>query len=52
MNKSKSEAMVRMKKKDFVKEHRKLVKVLRSGKGLRKEAKEQGEELAGYTRKS
>ncbi len=42
---SKSKAIIKMKNKDFVKEHKNLVKVLRTGKGLKKEAKEQSEEL-------
>ena len=33
---------------DFVKEHRKLVKALKTHKGLKEEAREQGAELKRY----
>jgi hypothetical protein len=36
---------ITMKKKDFVSEHKKLVKVLRTGKGRKREAEEQEKEL-------
>lgn len=37
--------MVSMPKKAFIKEHEELTKVLKTGKGLKKEYKEQSEEL-------
>lgn len=52
MSNAKSEAIIRMKRGDFIKEHRELVKTLRTGKGIKKEAKEQGAELERYTRKN
>ena len=52
MKNAKSQAIVKMKKKDFVNEHRHLLKVLKTGKGREKEYQEQAEELKGYTRKS
>ena len=48
MSKAKSEAIVRMKKKDFIKEHKDLVKTLKTGKGIKKEYKEQSQELKKY----
>ena len=36
---------IRMKKGAFVREHKKLIQVLRTGKGRKREAKEQEEEL-------
>jgi len=50
MKNCKSQAIVKMKKRDFVKEHKHLLKVLKTGKGRQKEAQEQAEELKGYTR--
>lgn len=45
MSRAKSQAIVKMRKRDFVREHKKLVKVLKTGKGRREEAEEQEEEL-------
>ena len=45
---SKDQALVKMKKSAFIKEHKHLLKVLRSGKGGKKEAKEQAEEMKKY----
>lgn len=44
----KKKAKIVMSKKKVVKEHSHLVKVLKSGKGLKKEAKKQSEELKEY----
>lgn len=40
-----------MPKSEFIKEHQELVKILRSGKGLAKEAREQHEELKQVKKK-
>jgi len=50
MKDCKNKAIVRMKKRDFVKEHKHLLKVLKTGKGRQKEAQEQSKELKGYIR--
>ena len=39
---------IKMKKKDFVKEHKHLLKVLKTGKGRESEYKEQKAELNKY----
>ena len=46
--------MVKMSQKAFVKEHKDLLKVLKSGskKGLRKEYKEQSQELKRVTKRA
>ena len=46
--KAKSKALVNMKKSDFIREHKHLLKVLKSHKGESKEAKEQKKELNKY----
>lgn len=43
--KSSKEKNVEMKKKDFIKEHKKLIKLLETGKKFIKEANEQKKEL-------
>lgn len=43
---------ITMKKSDFVKEHKKLIKLLNQGQKLVKEAKEQKKELEKYKRKT
>ena len=45
---AKSKAIIKMKKKDFIREHKDLIKVLKTGKGLKKEYKEQKAELDKY----
>jgi hypothetical protein len=45
---AKNQAIIKMKKPDFVKEHKHLLKVLKTGKGAKKEYKEQAEELKKY----
>ena len=42
---------IKMPKGELIKEHSHLVKVLRSGKGLKKEANKQAKELAEYKKK-
>jgi len=44
----KSKALVNMKRSDFIKEHKDLLKVLKTGKGAKKEFKEQRKELNKY----
>ena len=44
----KEKSLIKMKKSDFIKEHKHLVKVLRSHKGEKKEAEEQSEEMKKY----
>ena len=41
---------ITMTKSAFVKEHKDLLKTLKTGKGLKKEYKEQSSELKKYTR--
>lgn len=47
-NKSAKSQAIKMKKKDFVKEHTHLLKVLKTGKGRHEEYKEQKAELNKY----
>ena len=42
---SKDKALIKMKRSDFIKEHKHLLKVLKSGVGEKKEYKEQKAEL-------
>ena len=44
----KKDMAIRMSKKGFMKEHKDLLKVLKSGKGMKKEAREQSKELKKY----
>jgi hypothetical protein len=46
-----SQALIKMTKKQAVDEHRHLVKVLRTGKGLKAEANKQSKELKEYESK-
>jgi hypothetical protein len=45
---NKEKALVKMKRSDFIKEHKHLLKVLKTKKGEKKEFKEQKEELNKY----
>jgi len=49
---SKKKEDVKMKKSDFIKEHKKLIKLLDVGKKLVKEAKEQKKELNKQMKKN
>jgi hypothetical protein len=48
MKDAKNKAIIKMTKKDFIKEHKDLIKVLKTGKGLKRECKEQSRELKKY----
>lgn len=48
---TKDKALIKMTKKEAVNEHKHLVKVLRTGKGLKQEAKKQSKELKEYEKK-
>jgi hypothetical protein len=48
MKDSKSKAIIKMTKHAFVKEHEKLVKALKTGKGIKGEYREQKKELDEY----
>lgn len=50
-SKKNSKKKIEMNKKDFVKEHKKLIKLLDVGKKLIKEANEQKKELKNKTKK-
>ena len=51
MSSSKSQAIIRMKKSSFLKEHKRIIPELRKA-GLKKEAEEQAREVKEYTRKN
>ena len=48
---TKDKALIKMTKKQAVNEHQHLVKVLKSGKGLKAEASKQAKELKEYREK-
>ena len=48
---SKEKSLIKMTKKQAVNEHSHLVKVLKSGKGLKQEAQKQAKELQEYKNK-